>query len=281
MSTIFTMPGKTGDSVLQFPVIHHWHKQTGEKCEIWMDEKTCKPLVNLFAAQPAVESVKLVEGVENYNCGGQPFHMNLPTSAYSGNNIYHLGFRAFPIRQISLQTLNDAKVPVTVDPETFANEPYLTVGEVVKVNRLVLHGQGICPHNRQTPTFWRFLASIRDEVNDTYDEVTFVGSPDDLEVAKETYPDWNTYSDDGDFLVLARFIAASRAMIGCGSSPITIAGALKVPAVRVHDMIGNDAPRVIWDNGGENQLNDTHVGLRTSYPEWRDRFILGVSTGKA
>jgi len=273
MAVVFTFPGKMGDAILQYPVAYHYAKQSGDKIELWMDETTCKPLVPLFEAQPCVEKVKLVGGVENYNCGGQPFHLSLPTSEFEGNKIYHLGMRAFPVRQISLQALSESKVPVTVPVEEFANTPYLEVGEVEKVNRLVVHGQSICPHTRSTPTMWKFLSGVWAECVSLFDEIVFVGAPVDRETGLFVYPTAKEFDDGGDFLKLARFIAGSRCMIGCGSAPITIAGALKVPAVRVHDRIANDAPRVIWDNLGENQLNRTEIELRDEWPVFRDKWL--------
>lgn len=274
MATIFTMPGKMGDALHQWPVVYHYAQQTNDQSiEVWLDETTCEPLVPLFEAQPFIKAVKLVGGVENYNCGGQPFHMNLPTSAFEGNTIYHLGMRAFPVRQISLQCLQESKVPITVSPEVFAETPSLTVEEASPANRLVVHGQSVCPHNRATPTMWRFLASIQQDIHELFEEVVFVGSPADREVGLTTHPHWTAYDDGGDFLKLARLIAGSRAMIGVGSAPVVVAGLLKVPAIRVHDRIGNDAPRVIWDNLGSNQLNRTHVELRTEWPKFRDRWL--------
>lgn len=273
MPTVMTMPGKLGDAVMQWPVAFHYHKQTGEQVEIWMDEKTCRGLVPLFEAQPAVSEVKLIGGIENYGCGGQPFHFDLPTSAFAGNSVYHLGMRAFPVRQLSLQCLNDCKVPITVSPEDFAETPSLIVADVEHANRLVVHGQSVCPHNGSTPTMWRFLSLVRDELEDLFDEIVFVGSEADREVGLSVYPHWGQYDDGGDFLKLARLIAGSKCMIGVGSSPITIAGALKVPAIRVHDRIGNDAPKVIWNNLGSNQVNDTHIELRKTWPVFRDRWL--------
>ena len=140
MSTIFTFPGKMGDSILQWPVAYHWAKETGQKFTAYMDIQTCKPLVPLIEAQPCVEEVKLIEGVENWSCGGQPFHMNLPTSAFIGNTIYHLGLRGFPARQISIETREGSRVPLKVSPETFASEPSLLVAPLEKKNRLIVHG---------------------------------------------------------------------------------------------------------------------------------------------
>lgn len=276
-NTVFTFPGKMGDAILQWPIAFHFGRQVGD-FDVWMDERTCKPLVNLFQAQPHVGEVKLIGGIEGYQCGGQPFHFDLPTSAFDGKAVYHLGFRSFPVRQITLQTLNDAAVPIVVDPAELANVPTLQPWKEMDTipasfNRLVIHGGAVYTHNRTTPTLWRFLHSIREELENLFDEICFVGTDAELEVGQRTYPEWRAFADGGDFLRLATFIGASRCMIGMGSAPITLAGALKVPAVRVHDPIGNDAPRVIWDNLGDNQLNDTLIGLRKSWPVFRDRWL--------
>ena len=277
MSVVFTFSGKMGDAILQWPVAFHWAKETGKKFEVWMDEVTCKPLVPLFEAQPCVEKVKLVGGVENYACGGQPFHMNLPTSAFSGNTIYHLGFRCLPSRQISLEAREMSKVPLTISTDEFADTPCFDVGPVEKVNRLVLHGKGVFEHSKETPTFWKFIAGIKGELETMFEEIVFVGSDDDREVGSTTYPEWKTFDDGGDFLKFAQFVAASRAMIGVGSAPITMAGALKIPGIRVHDKIGDDAPRMIWDNLGGNQLNRTEVELRKEWPVFRDKWLSPVA----
>lgn len=308
MSVVFTAPGKCGDALHQFPVVHHWAKQSGEQCEIWMDEKTCKPLVPLFEAQPGVSAVKLMGGVENYGCGGQPFHMNLPTSAFEGHTIYHLGLRSFPVRQLTLECLKVSKVPVEVDPDTLAKEPCLTVeprdsvdllvdpiyspvsasrelaakdlyarpGRFIAVSgprRLVLHGQSVYAHTNNSPSFWKFIAGVRKELESLFDEIVFVGSERDLEVGARTYPDWKTFDDGGDFLKLASFIAASKAMIGCGSAPIVLAGLLKVPAIRVHDPVGDNAPKVIWSNMAHNNINCTEPELRRTWPHFRNNHL--------
>ena len=273
MSTVFTFPGKMGDALMQWPVAYQWAKKTGQKFQVWMDEQTCAPLVKLFEAQPCVESVKLIGGVENWNCGGQPFHMNLPTSAFEDHTVYHLGLRNFPARQITLQTLNDVKLNVEIDKTALAEERSLHTKFYGPENRLVIHGQGVCPHNRTTPTVWKFLSGIREELESIFGRIYVVGSPDDREVARMTYPNWGEFDDGGSFYELAKFIADSRAVIACGSSVAAMAGALKVPCIRVHDVVGNDCPKVIWTNLGRNQLNETEIGLRKEWPKWRDKWL--------
>ena len=272
--TVFTFSGKAGDAIHQYPVAYHWHKKTGEKFTCWMDERSTKMLYTLFAAQPCVEKVEFKPGIENYNCGGQPFHFNLPSKEYTDRRVFHLGLRAFPQRQLTLECLATAKVPVEVDPDTIAKTCAFDLPDPMpKANRLVLHGQGVCPHSKQTPQFWKFLAGIREELPGLFDEIVFVGSVQDRGVGRETYPEWGEFDDDGDFLLLARLLASSRCVIGCGSSVVALAGGLKVPCIRVHDPIGNH-PRKIWDNLGENQLNDTEIGLRKSWPEFRDKWLM-------
>src|SRR3990172_730549 len=149
MSTVFTFPGKIGDAILQFPVAYQWHKLTGKTFSCWLDETTLKPLERLFSTQPCVDAVEFKSGIENYMCGGQPWHFNLRTNDYEGKTVYHLGFRSFPQRQITMETVENAKLPVKVDTHALATEAcFITAGEPVPPRRLVLHGQPVCPHTR-------------------------------------------------------------------------------------------------------------------------------------
>jgi hypothetical protein len=268
------MSGKAGDAIMQWPIAYWWAKQHDAKFTLWLDEKSCKMVAPLFSAQPCVEKVEFKEGVVNYQCGGQPWHFDLNNSEFAGRNVYHLGFRSFPERQLTLETLERSNVPVSVDVATLANtNPFEVPAAGEKVNRLVLHGQGVCPHTRATPNFWKFLSANRKEIVNLFDEIVFIGSPQDREVGSIAYPEWGSFDDGGDFLKLAELMVNSRAVIGCGSSSVALAGALKVPCIRVHDPIGNDIPRRIWDNLSDNQLNDTEVGLRSSWPGWRDKWL--------
>jgi hypothetical protein len=272
--TVFTMPGKAGDAIMQFPVAYWWAKQNNKKFTVWLDERSCKLVEPLFAAQPCVERVEFRPGITGYNCGGQPWHFDVKTEDLIGKTVYHLGQRSFPDRQLTADCLAKTNVPVSIEVATLANtSPFEVPAAGEKVNRLVLHGTGICVHTSATPQFWKFLATVREELAELFDEIVFVGSKRDREVAAIAYPDRPEFDDEGNFLKLAEFMVNSRAVIGCGSSPVALAGALKIPCVRVHDRIGNDFPRQYWDNLGENQLNDTELGLRKSWPEWRDKWL--------
>lgn len=269
MSTVFTMPGKMGDAILQWPVVAAWVKKTGKTCTIWADRQTCKPLVNLFKNQNGVEDVVLMDGVESYHCGGQPFHMNIPTEMFEGKTVYHLGMREFPQRQISAQSLLDSRVPV--EREDLPGKS-LQFDYSEKQNRLILHGQSFYGNSSTVPSVWKFINSIKDELAANFKEIVFVGTPADLEVSKRTYPEWETFDDGGDVEKTAKLMDASRAFIGCGSSMAALAGAVGIPAVRVHDPIGN-FPKNIWSNLGEAQLNATHVELRKEWEPWSRKFL--------
>lgn len=273
--TVYTMPGKCGDAIHQWPVVYHWAKQTGKKAVIWLDENTCKMLKPLMEAQSYVERVEFREGIRSYQCGGQPWHFDLESKDFQDKRIFHLGLRGFPQRQLTLECIEHCKVQLGATREEIASTPCFEVLPQESKNRLVLHGMPVCPHTKTTPQFWKFLAGVRSELESEFDEIVFVGSDRDREVGQRIYPEWLTFDDKGDFNQLANYLAASRAMIGCGSAPVALAGALKIPAIRVHDPIG-EHPKVIWSNLGDNQVNATEMDLRTLWPEWRDKW-LGVA----
>lgn len=273
MSTVFTFPGKIGDAILQWPVAFAWAKKTGQKFEAWLDKKTLGPIKPLFESEPCVESVKMIDGIDNYNCGGQPWHFNLESSAFEGKTIFHLGLRRFPARQITLETAANSRVPM-VDTEDMCRPVFLTdVPPGEKKNRLILHGQAVYAHTRSSPSFWRFISLIKDELREIFDEIVFVGSDRDIAAGEASgFPATAVFVDGGNLRRLAEHIRDSRCMIGCGSSIAALSGALQIPTIRVHDPIGNH-PKVIWSNLGENQLNATEEDLRTAWPEFRDAWL--------
>lgn len=268
MSLVFTMPGKKGDALHQWPVAYWYCRQNNTTCDLWLDEKELPPLKRLFESQPCVDNVILKPGIKSYEMGGQPWDFGLKTIDHVEHEIYHLGFRRFPVRQITLEALD--MVPLRIErPE---NEKSL----LVKVNasagtRCVLHGN-FASHTSGVPGFWRFLASVMPTLMDHFDDIVFVGTSRERERANEIWPLCKTFDDQGDFLNLAELIAGASLMIGCGSSNIVLAGLLGVPAVRVHDPIG-EYSKVIWSNLGENQLNATELELRTEWPEFWKRWF--------
>jgi hypothetical protein len=265
MSLVFTMPGKIGDALLQWPVVFHYCRQQELKCTLWLDEKTLKPLVPLFEAQPCVEKVQLRGGIEHYRMGGQPYDFGLKTADHIDHEVYHLGFRHFPTRQITLETLEN--VPLHIDGEDVVNEPSLTVGPTKSHGAAVLHGT-FSAHGSGTPAFWRFLYDIKDDLPA---DRCFIGKPSEVKRALELYP-WRAFDDGGNFLELARFMQGASIVIGSGSCGVALAGLLKVPCIRVHDAIG-EMPKVIWSNLGENQINETEKDLRKLWPEIRDKWL--------
>lgn len=271
MALVFTSPGKLGDALLQWPVAYHYCKQQKTTCTLWLDEKTCAPLVPLFKAQPCVDDVVLKPGIENHRMGGQPWDFGLTTKDFLDNEIYHLGMRTFPTRQITLETLEH--VPLQIDRAAIATEPSIsTVISHLPANRLVLHGTFVAQGSAGTPGFWRFLARVKDELSHIFEEIVFVGTPNERERALELYPEWKDFDDHGSFLELAELMSGSRCVIGAGSSVVVLSGAMKVPTIRVHDPIGQ-CPKVIWTNLGPGQVNDTELELRSTWPSFRDEFL--------
>lgn len=268
MATVFTSPGKIGDFLLQWPVAYQWAKAANEKIHLWLDAGTLKPVERLLAAQPVVECVELKPGVQSYTCGGQPWDFGLKTEDFLGHTVYHLGFRGFPQRQITLQTHLDTGLHLEV--EKLSQEPSLVVPALdhpPAERYCVIHGT-FQSHNSGVPRFWSFLDWIAADLEAHYDRIIFTGTADERARARDVYPDagkWVDFDDGGDFLPLARLMAGAALVVGSGSSGVALAGALKVPTVRVHDPIG-DAPKVIWSNLGRQQWNEPEADLRRLWP---------------
>lgn len=285
---VMTFPGKGGDAILQWPVAWWWWKKHGKKFTVWLDEQTCRMVRPLFEAQPCVEKVEYKPGIVNWSLGGQPWHFDLPTSEHEGRQIIHLGLRHFPQRQITLETFEASRTDLGVDVDLVASEPCLEVPDTDSVTLikqgadvvlnpkgrriLLLHGQAVCPHTRSTPEFWKFLAPLRKELEQLFDEIVFVGSERDRKTGTQQYGGWSEFDDQGSFLELAKLMKQAKCVIGAGSSVVTLAGALKVPCIRVHDPIGEHA-RSIWDNLSICSLNRMEVELRREWPAFRDQWL--------
>jgi hypothetical protein len=275
--TVFTMPGKAGDAIMQWPIAYWWAREHGKSFTCWMDERSSKMVAPLFAAQLCVEKVEFKPGVEGYQCGGQPWHFDLPPSEYQDKDVTHLGFRNFPQRQLTLETLENAKLGLDVTQDMLAETPTIEApgeapGFSLDERICLLHGQAIYSNTKGTPKFWTFLSDIAPELEERFDRLVFVGDERDREVGARTYPKWETFDDHASFLELARLMKISQLVIGCGSSVVSLAGALKVNSVRVHDPIG-DHPKVIWSNLQKNHLNLTEPELRIEWPSWRDKWL--------
>ena len=261
----FYFPGKLGDALLQWPVAEQWLRDHDEQAEVWIDP-TCTPAQSLFAAEKTVSTVKIVAPADNYTCGGQPWQGKFGTDEHLQYEIVPMGFRAFPQRQITLQTALDC--PLKIDTKRLATEPAFHVEHSGKANRVVLHGT-FASHNSGVPRFWRVLHDIKADLEANFDEIVFVGTPDERGRAMELYPpssQWGFFDDHGSFLELAQEIVSARLVMAAGSSVAALGGVLKVPTLRVHDPIGQ-APKVIWAGLGDNQWNEEEVAIRTLWPE--------------
>lgn len=266
----FWFPGRAGDTLLQAPVAAQWLKDHNEQAEMWLDSGSCSKLADLFVAQSWVSKVELKGPSDTYTCGGQPWHGKFTTEEHVAYEIVPMGMRQFPARQITLQTALDC--PLKVETARLATEPAFDVGPVEKANRVVLHGT-FQSHMSGAPRFWRVLRDIRHDLEETFDEVVFCGTPDERGRARELYPGdtcgpscvWADFDDHGSFLELARFFSGSRMVIGAGSSGAALGSVLKVPTLRIHDSIGEVA-KSVWSGLGKNQWNETELELRAKWP---------------
>lgn len=276
MSVIFTFPGKIGDALLQWPVAYQYARQSGKRITVWLDAGTLKPLGRLLATQACVECVEFKPGIQSYNCGGQPWDFGLKTEDFIGHVVHHMGFRRFPERQITLQTLLDSGLQL--DQDKLSSEPSIKVEPLDPAPAqpyVVLHGT-FQRHTGGVPRFWYFLDQIEADLIERFTKVYFTGSEEERQRAIELYPQWSTFDDNGDFYELARLMSGAALVVGAGSCGVALAGALKTPSIRVHDPI-QEFPKVIWSNLGTKQWNEQEITLRVL---WDDilKDILGLKT---
>lgn len=242
---------------MQFPIAYWWSRENDKKITLGLDKISLSGTVSLFEAQPCVEKVILLDGITTHSKGGQPWNFGFKKEDYEKwDGVVHLGFHFLPNRQLTM-FVRDKFPFIEVDDEKLSETPSIVHGCISYQNpfnpkrRVVLHGQQRCPHTRRPPKFWKVLEQIAPFLDD-FEEKVFVGLASDRPTTK---PDgWTEFDDGGNWLKLANFINDSALVIGCGSSIVALAGAMKVPSIRIHDKIEGMDYR-IFSNLGQNQLN--------------------------
>lgn len=249
---LFTLPGKIGDAFHQYPIAYHWHLKHQEKFHLGLDMNMLAPLAPLFAAQEAVEKVWQLPGIESYHMGGQPFDFGFPHEAYKvWDKVYHLGFRAPAEKPITLATRDLVDYPINTKKlkevrTLFGSRP------PQPRNLLLLHGSRHEMYG-ETPLFWKAIVDTWDLLVDEFDEIFFIGTSADRRIARR-WADAEEFDDAGDWLKLVDFMQDARLVMGGGSSMVSLAGALKVPSIRIHDPMPGWRPEV-FTNFGPYQWN--------------------------
>lgn len=245
MALAVTFPGKMGDAILQFPVpFHHW-RNTGERFTAIFD-KSLRPLETLFRAQPCVEAVEYLDGVQTYVMGGQPWDFGKDKELRERfDKVYHMGFRTFPHCEISLFCMR--YMPVAVSWDDLVHTQAFNIQNKDPKNRLVIHSTMI-DHRGRTPKLWSVLQHSQDVIAEEFDEVVFVGSKAERDYACDVYPQWGQYDDNNDFLTLAQYVKDSRVVLGGGSCVVALAGGVHTPSIRIHDHVIGTEIVVCWTN---------------------------------
>ena len=253
--TLWTFPGKLGDSFHQWPIAYHWAKEQKQQIVVGLDRTTLQGAKSLFAAQKCVEEVILLDGIKAWNIGGQPWNFGFTGDDYKRwRGVVHLGFHFMPNEQLTYFVRKKFGPLIEVDDRTLEEEQSIYTGERKVQSRVLLHGQAKCPHTRKPPAFWGVLDEIAPML-ERFEQKVFIGLPQD--VPNQRPDGWTHFEDGGDWLTLARYMNNSALVIGVGSAPVALAGAMKVPCIRIHDTIGGqmDLDYRIWSNLGSNQIN--------------------------
>lgn len=255
-NVLFTMPGKIGDAFMQWPVAFHWAREQKQKINVGVDSRMLKHVAPLFGVQPCVDKTYLLDGIEHYMCGGQPFDFQMPPTAYkSWDEVFHLGHRGPPEKQLTLDVLD--YIGFDVDRTRLANDRTVFGSRIAKPkNRLLLHGMRYVQFQQILPFFWKALFESRELLEKEFEEIVFIGTRSDRMLADAC--GYKSFEDGGDFVKLVDYMQDSRLVLGCGSSMIALAGALKVPSIRIHDNAGaaeGHLPPETFSNLGPHQWN--------------------------
>ena len=105
-----TLPGMLGDNVYKIPITHRIAKDHQESVRLLLDRPS-SILGDLLSRESWVESVQYSDGVTNYGLGGQPWDFGLG----DGEEYIHLGYRRFPINHFTVESMLQAKLPITED----------------------------------------------------------------------------------------------------------------------------------------------------------------------
>jgi hypothetical protein len=92
-------PGKIGDALYSLPAIREIYRQTGEKCDFYTSSY-CEPMRKLMLYQDCINDFIVPSNykVERFDCGAQPWYMDIDESQYSA--VYQFGFRSVPDRAL-------------------------------------------------------------------------------------------------------------------------------------------------------------------------------------
>lgn len=254
MKTLWTFPGKIGDTLLQLPVAVHWALKHGQKIDAHISEQV-EPIGPIIKSLSVIDDVKVATGrITSYHCGGQPWdfgYKNGDTADYG--HVLHCGFRRFPDKQITLFTRDALDLQDDLHDGLFEN-PYIAFSDPSPKRRLVLHAKRISQSGGDC-LFWPIVKTMLNAgLGNRFDEVVAVGLREERLDARSRLNVQSTWADNGDWAALARYLAESALVIDAGTGVAVLAGAVGTPCIRIHDPIGMH-PKTIWSNPQRNQLN--------------------------
>lgn len=272
MKTLWTFPGKIGDTLLQWPVAMHWALKHGEKIDVRISEGV-EPIGNLLASQSVVNDLKVATGrIISYNCGGQPWDFDYkPEDTTEYEQVFHCGFRRFPDKQITLFTRDALSLQEDLVDGLFGYQTILA-GQVDPKRRLVIHGRRISQSGGDC-LFWGVMKNLlANGIADRFDEIVAVGTRDERLDARSRLNVQSTWADNGDWSALALYLANSALLIDAGTGVAALAGAVGTPCIRIHDPIGLQ-PKTIWSNPQYNQLNFAEGELLSDIWNYIDTWV--------
>jgi hypothetical protein len=251
---LFTFPGKIGDTFLSWPVAYHWARCHRRPIVVGLDRNLLAPLEPLFRAQSVVHDVILLDGIEHYRCGGQPYDFSFREEDYARwTRVYHCGFPFHPDRQITRFVQRFVLAPCS--DEALAEEKSL-VGSHPQVRSplCVLHGR-VATLAGNCPEYWRALAFALPLLRQRFARIVAVGSAEECFAAEALGID--VLDTHGSWIATVDLLQDAQLIFADASSVSHAAGCLKIPCIRVHDAPSGSygGPPSVWANLGRSQLN--------------------------
>lgn len=201
-----TMPGKMGDAIFAIPTIRWLSEKHNTKIDFWTSQY-CSPLKRLFEYQTCIENFYVSPSyeLEHMQMGCQPWLVPIHDE-YQYEQVYHLGFRGYPIEKGIINYIADSvgapmNLPLKYDyPDIETLDKYVVVAP---------RGE-----ERWRPVIAR-LAVLGDvvQIGSLGDKVSELGID----------------RTGLDFLETLAWISKARVFMGCRSSQLVLAKAFDIP----------------------------------------------------
>lgn len=212
--TVFTLPGKLGDNIFKIPVVYQYCKQNNiNKVDICLDKKS-RILIDFLKTQNYINTAFYLDGILNYDMGGQPYNFGEETNGFLQNTykkVYHLGFREYPYYNLTIESVIQSDIPIKLD--NLLIEPSLNINFLTD-KYLILHfeisGDNKNTLHRQKESI-ECVEQIIEKLTLIFPKIFIISTERDLSIYSNLlkYNNINILNDNGNLFQTAKLLAES------------------------------------------------------------------------